>query len=481
VKGVGGTGTLASVTLIAAGENHSLASTIASSSPSYGYDRLGRLTSDGSTIYSYDAVGNQTAKASTTYAYDKADRISGAGGMTYTVNENGNLVARGTDCFSYDQANRLTKFTANGSCASPTATYTYDGDGKRTSKTTGAQTINYMYDGARSLPVVLDDGSRKYVWGPTGLAYSVQGTTVTTYHEDALASVRALSDATGATIQTYTREAFGNLTSSQGSASQPFGFAGEIADSETGFVYLRSRMYDPVTGRFLQRDSLGGRRQAPLSLNRFTYAGNSPATYQDPSGRDCALLAFGGTIVWGLFGGQTYGSFSLGAGVCTTNGALTSGGIIATGSGFIADEHLVPSGGTVHDTFGAYVGSGFSGIYSPQATSMTQLAGPFLSQGVDVGLGIGTSFSVSTGRDATNDIIDVYQWSPPLTGVGLGFAATTTVTDTAVLWSSDVGFTPDAPWQTAAPVDYATPAIDPGFVDPMYSTGGGGGGGAFLF
>jgi hypothetical protein len=183
--------------------------------------------------------------------------------------------------------------------------------------------------------------------------------------------------------------------------------------------------------------------------------------------------------VWGLFGGQTYGTFSLGGGLCTTNGVLTSGGLIATGSGFVADEHLVPSGGTVNDTFGAYFGAGFIGIYSPQATSMTQLAGPFLSQGVDVGLGLGTSFSVSTGRDSANDIIDVYQWSPPLTGFGLGFAATTTVTDTAVLWSSDSGLAPDAPWQGAAPVDYAVPAIDPGFIETTYSAGGGGGG--FLF
>ena len=36
----------------------------------------------------------------------------------------------------------------------------------------------------------------------------------------------------------------------------------------------------------------------------------------------------------------------------------------------------------------------------------------FLSQGVDVGLGLGTSFSVSTGRDSASDIIDVVPVEP---------------------------------------------------------------------
>jgi RHS repeat-associated protein len=219
------------------------------------------------------------------------------------VDERGDLVGRGSDCFAYDRADCLTRFVAGAACAnpSPTATYAYDGVGKRTSKTVNGATTSYTDDAARGLPLVIDDGTRKYVWGPAGLAYSVDAAGVaTTHHADALGSIRALSDASGATLATFSRDAWGNPVSAQGSASTPFGFAGELVDSETGFVYLRARMYDPQIGRFIQRDTYGGRRAAPGSLNRYAYAGNSPATYRDPSGRLCTGLVGGPGVLGGI-------------------------------------------------------------------------------------------------------------------------------------------------------------------------------------
>jgi hypothetical protein len=44
--------------------------------------------------------------------------------------------------------------------------------------------------------VTVDDGTRKYVWG-LGLAYAVSGSSIEIYHTDRLASVRAITDATG--------------------------------------------------------------------------------------------------------------------------------------------------------------------------------------------------------------------------------------------------------------------------------------------
>ena len=37
-------------------------------------------------------------------------------------------------------------------------------------------------------------------------------------------------------------------------ADNAIGYAGEYLDSETGFVYLRSRYYDPATRRFISED-----------------------------------------------------------------------------------------------------------------------------------------------------------------------------------------------------------------------------------
>jgi YD repeat-containing protein len=115
-----------------------------------------------------------------------------------TVNANGNLVAKGSDTFTCDQPNRLTSATVAGA----SETYAYDGDGLRFSRTVGANpAIRSVSDVNTGLPVTLDDGTRKYVWG-LGLAYAVSGSTLEIYHTDRLSSVRAITDATGAVSDT---------------------------------------------------------------------------------------------------------------------------------------------------------------------------------------------------------------------------------------------------------------------------------------
>lgn len=232
-----------------------------------------------STTYSYDPVGNRLTKNATTYTYDRADRILTAGGTTYTVNANGNLTNRGSDTFAYDQANRLTSATVSG----VTSTDTYDGDGKRASQTVGTTTTNYVYDVNGSLPNVLTDGTNKYVYG-LGLAYAVDGSgNVQVYHIDGLGSVRAITNGSGALIQTDQTDAFGIPTSTQGTSTQPFGFTGQQVDGD-GLVYLRAREYDPTSGRFIQRDLDGGSLTDPPSTNRFIYVQDNPANSSDPTG-----------------------------------------------------------------------------------------------------------------------------------------------------------------------------------------------------
>ena len=184
-----------------------------------------------------------------------------------------------TDTFTYDQANRLKTATVAGIAE----TSTYDGDGIRFSRQVGAgPVIRAVTDPTASLPVTIDDGSRKYVWG-LGLAYAVSGSAIEVQHADRLGSIRAVSDGTGAVIASYRTDEFGIPTTTTGASGSPFRYTGEPLDA-SGLTYLRARHYDPSLGRFMSRDPFAGFATSPLSLNRYSDVENNPATWSDPSG-----------------------------------------------------------------------------------------------------------------------------------------------------------------------------------------------------
>jgi hypothetical protein len=68
-----------------------------------------------------------------------------------------------------------------------------------------------VYDVNRTLPVLLDDGERKDVWG-LGLAYAVDPAgNVLVYHFDGLGSVRAVTDTSARGVQADEADAGGTV------------------------------------------------------------------------------------------------------------------------------------------------------------------------------------------------------------------------------------------------------------------------------
>jgi RHS repeat-associated protein len=66
-------------------------------------------------------------------------------------------------------------------------------------------------------------------------------------------------------------------------------FTGQISDGllddgGTGLMYYGARYYDPQVGRFAAADTIVPNPGNPQDLNRYTYVGNNPVNFTDPSG-----------------------------------------------------------------------------------------------------------------------------------------------------------------------------------------------------
>ena len=102
------------------------------------------------------------------------------------------------------------------------------------------------------------------------------------YHADGLGSVVALTDNRGRIAQKYEYDSFGNQKNADIDIVQPFTYTGREWDKETGLYYYRARYYDPMEGRFIQKDPIGFNG----GINLYNYVEANPTNYTDPFGLD---------------------------------------------------------------------------------------------------------------------------------------------------------------------------------------------------
>jgi RHS repeat-associated protein len=258
---------------------------------SYGYDNAGQLTSEVRTsgnayniTYAYDLAGNRSSKTLNgtveNYTYDNANKLLTAGSKSYTYDLAGNVtgVTGGgvNSTLAWDAESRLKSATVG----TQTTTYSYNGLGQRVAKN-GAVSNAYLLADDTIDTQVLSEGNATYAYGASGIISENRGGTSKFYHEDALGSVRALTNTSGTITDSKSTDAFGMSISSTGTTPTPFGFAGAWSyqqDSETGLMRLGHRMYDATTGRFISRDPIRDR------YNWYTYCNNDPINAIDPEG-----------------------------------------------------------------------------------------------------------------------------------------------------------------------------------------------------
>ena len=118
---------------------------------------------------------------------------------------------------------------------------------------------------------------------------------------------------------------------------------GEQFDSALGQYYLRSRVMNPLTGRFWSIDLYEGSPDDPESLHKYSFVSNHPVEDKDPSGNDL-LAASIGTEVHQIIGThfenmRTPNGYS-GRWISTILRLLPAGSLINTFASFTRIQYL---------------------------------------------------------------------------------------------------------------------------------------------
>jgi RHS repeat-associated protein len=101
---------------------------------------------------------------------------------------------------------------------------------------------------------------------------------------DHLGSTALTVNSAGAKYGELRYKAFGETRYTFGTTPTSFAFTGQRQESGLGLYFYNARWYDPGLGRFIQADTVVPSFADPQSLNRFSYVGNNPLKYVDPSG-----------------------------------------------------------------------------------------------------------------------------------------------------------------------------------------------------
>ena len=168
--------------------------------------------------------------------------------------------------------------------------YTYDHDGRRISETIGTDELHHLWDEQSAYgDIVLEYDENDVVVATYTLAEDriisqTRGANTHYYLTDGQRNVRALSNSSATTTDTYRYDAYGELKDPTGTTENPYLYTGQRFDSFSDLYNLRARSYDPNVGRFLSRDTYPIDFNNPIELNRYGYTANNPINGYDPSG-----------------------------------------------------------------------------------------------------------------------------------------------------------------------------------------------------
>ena len=249
------------------------------------------MTSYNGEAISYDAVGNP---------------VQYRDGMTIT----------------WQNGRELATLTKDGK----TISYSYNADGIRTEKNNNGVVTKYFYDSNNNLiSLICGDIQLVFYYDADGQADSFtvySGNTATRYYyvKNLQGDITKIMTADGAVVANYYYDAYGEILSitdadgdqitdaSSVAFLNPLRYRGYVYDDDTGFYYLQSRYYDPITKRFINADDVFylGVSGNITGYNLFSYCCNNPVNCVDKTGYVVTPANVIGAVI-GAVGGAVIG------------------------------------------------------------------------------------------------------------------------------------------------------------------------------
>lgn len=218
--------------------------------------------------FGYDPNGNMTSGRGATIGWTTYDKPSSI------------AIGAQSSAFSYRPDRGYWKQVAQYAGGSETTVYI----GDLLEKVTSAGGVDYRHRIAAGTGAVIVTRST--------------GTNNATYYVsmDHLGSYTAISNGTPASVVSESYSAYGQRRGSNwtGAPTTPQmasianvtrrGFTGHTELDNLNLIHMNGRVYDPAIGRFLSADPFVDQSQGGQGLNRYSYVGNNPLTFADPTG-----------------------------------------------------------------------------------------------------------------------------------------------------------------------------------------------------
>ena len=159
--------------------------------------------------------------------------------------------------------------------------YYYDSQNNLIGLDKAGSTLFFYYDSNGTPTSFKNNGTMYYyirnLQGDIVKIVKQDGTVVASYTYDAWGKILTIKDGSNVDVPSSNAFHVANLN--------PYRYRGYIYDNETGFYYLQTRYYDPITGRFLNADDTQYVLNFnPLSCNLYTYCFNNSINYVDEYG-----------------------------------------------------------------------------------------------------------------------------------------------------------------------------------------------------